>query len=132
MFDIYRKLIIEKKICIKKCANCGKFFIPQSRTDEKYCNNISPQNHNKTCKEYGAKKTYRDDRKSKPIDYEHNKTSQFYRMRINRSKTPKEKEKYQKKFDIYKENYQKKKQKYQSHRLEEADFVEWIKNQKEL
>ena len=135
LIDLFNLLLvnsIDKKITIKKCKNCNNFFIPESRTDEVYCNRISPQNPNKTCKEYGAKKTYRDEIKSTPIKYEHNKTSQFYRMRINRSKTPKEKEKYQKKFDIYKKNYQKKKQKYQSHRLEELAFVEWIRNQKEF
>lgn len=132
IFNIYFNYFIESNIYIRKCKNCNKYFIPQNRSDEVYCNNKSPQNPNKTCKEYGAKKTYRDEIKSIPIKYEHNKTSQYFRMKINRAKTQKEKELYKKKFDLYKENYQKKKQKYQSHRLEEADFVEWIKNQKDL
>lgn len=133
IFEVYRKLIIEKNICIKKCSNCNNFFIAESRTDEKYCNNPSPQNPNKTCKEYGAKKTYRDEIKSTPIKYEHNKTSQFFRMRINRTSTDntKEKEMYQKKFNTYKDNYQKKKEQYQSGKLKEKDFVEWIIKQKE-
>lgn len=133
IFEVYRKLIIEKNICVKKCSNCNNFFIAESRTDEKYCNNPSPQNPNKTCKEYGAKKTYRDEIKSIPIKYEHNKTSQFFRMRINRTSTDntKEKEMYQKKFNTYKENYQKKKEQYQSGKLKEKDFIEWIIKQKE-
>lgn len=69
--------IINNKVNIKICANCKHYFIPQNRTDEKYCDRKSPQNQNKTCKEYGAKKTYRDEIKSMPIKYEHNKTSQF-------------------------------------------------------
>lgn len=133
ILEVYRKLIIEKNICVKKCSNCNNFFIAESRTDEKYCNNPSPQNPNKTCKEYGAKKTYRDEIKSTPIKYEHNKTSQFFRMRINRANTnnTKDKEMYQKKFNTYKENYQKKKEQYQSGKLKEKDFVEWIIKQKE-
>lgn len=133
IFEVYRKLIIEKNICVKKCSNCNNFFIAESRTDEKYCNNLSPQNPNKTCKEYGAKKTYRDEIKSTPIKHEHNKTSQFFRMRINRINTDntKEKEMYQKKFNTYKESYQKKKEQYQSGKLKEKDFVEWIIKQKE-
>ena len=124
--------LTQNNIIIKKCKNCNNYFIPESRTDEVYCNRISPQNPNKTCKEYGAKKTYRDEIKSTPIKYEHNKTSQFYRMRINRAKTQKEKEQYQKKFNTYKDNYQKKKEKYNAHKLEELAFVEWIRNQKEF
>ena len=37
---------------IKKCENCSKYFIAYQRNDEKYCNRISPQNKNKTCKQY--------------------------------------------------------------------------------
>jgi predicted RNA-binding Zn-ribbon protein involved in translation (DUF1610 family) len=46
------------KIVFKKCPNCGNYFIPESRTDEVYCSNISPQDKTKTCKEYGARLTY--------------------------------------------------------------------------
>lgn len=122
--------ILKNKITIKKCKNCNKFFITESRTDEKYCNRISPQNPNKTCKEYGAKKTYREEIKSIPIKHEHNKTSQFYRMRINRCKNKNEKSKYEKEFNIYKKTYQNKKSQYNSGTLQELDFVNWIKNQK--
>lgn len=44
----------------KRCKNCGRFFIPFSRSDEIYCNNPSPQNHNKTCKQYGSDKLWYD------------------------------------------------------------------------
>ncbi len=122
--------ILKNNLTIRKCKNCGLYFIPESRSDEKYCNRISPQNPNKTCKEYGAKKTYRDEIKSTPIKYEHNKISQFYRMRINRAKNQKEKTKYESIFNVYKENYQKNKMKYKSGKLKETDFIEWIKNQR--
>lgn len=38
------------KAIIKKCENCGKLFVPK-HTTAKYCNRISPQFENKTCKE---------------------------------------------------------------------------------
>lgn len=37
---------------IKKCANCNKYFIAYQRSDEKYCNRTSPQDKNKSCKQY--------------------------------------------------------------------------------
>lgn len=43
--------LFKSNIVIKKCENCGKFFIPTSRNDEKYCDNIF--RNNKTCKELG-------------------------------------------------------------------------------
>ena len=41
---------------IKKCENCGKYFIPQMTGFTKYCNRPSPQKSNKTCKEYASKR----------------------------------------------------------------------------
>ncbi len=121
---------IEKKVNINICKNCHKLFITQNRTDEVYCDRISPQNKNKTCKEYGAKKTYRDEIKSDPVKSEHNRTSQFYRMKIKRSSNEKEKEKLTIKFDKYKVDFKKKNKKYDNKKITEREFVEWIKCQK--
>ncbi len=41
--------ILEKNVVIKKCENCNKYFVPTSRTDEKYCGRI--QSNNKSCKQ---------------------------------------------------------------------------------
>lgn len=46
-FDILK--IIERKININVCKNCSKYFIPQNKSNEKYCNNIFE--NEKTCKE---------------------------------------------------------------------------------
>lgn len=56
--------ICENKIKIKKCQNCGKYFIPESRADEIYCNRTSPQDDQMDCKEYGSKKLWYDRLKS--------------------------------------------------------------------
>lgn len=37
----------------RRCANCGKMFIPRSRSDEIYSDNPSPKDPAKTCKQYG-------------------------------------------------------------------------------
>ena len=57
--DICQLLIIELQeiVCmdkfeIKKCKNCGKYFVPEKRTDELYCNNIYEDG--RTCKEIGS------------------------------------------------------------------------------
>ena len=119
-------------IVIKKCKNCGKYFIPSNRTNEKYCGNSSPQNVNKTCKEYGSKKTYRDKLNSNEVKKAHYTTSQFYRMKIIRSKSGKEKSSLVKKFDSYKLNYEKQKNSFNKNKLSEEDFINWIIAQKNL
>lgn len=53
--DIIQALLIELleiaklNIEIKKCRNCGKFFVPDNRSDEIYCSNI--YENGKTCEE---------------------------------------------------------------------------------
>lgn len=47
--------------------NCGKYFIPSSRSDSKYCDNVSPQNASKTCIDIGSKLFYKDKRDSNPV-----------------------------------------------------------------
>ena len=58
IFEISHMLIEEQTI--KKCANCGGFFIPTKRTDEIYCNRKSPKDPELTCKEYGSRKLWYD------------------------------------------------------------------------
>ena len=41
--------IIERKVNINICENCGKYFIPKNKSNEKYCNNIFK--NGKTCRE---------------------------------------------------------------------------------
>ena len=43
--------MIENNIMLKKCENCGKYFYPASRSDEKYCNNVLK--NGKTCRQLG-------------------------------------------------------------------------------
>lgn len=43
--------ILTQKLGVKRCANCGRFFVPK-RSDALYCNRKAPQNPNITCKGY--------------------------------------------------------------------------------
>ena len=54
IIDLFEMTEIEST-AIKKCKNCGKFFVPDNRVDELYCNSI--YENNKTCKEVGPFRT---------------------------------------------------------------------------
>lgn len=43
---------------IKKCPNCNRYFVPLKRSDTIYCNEKSPQDPSKTCREYGIYTSY--------------------------------------------------------------------------
>lgn len=132
LIEVYKSLIAENRLVIRRCNNCHKFFIPNSRIDEKYCDNISPQSARKTCKEYGAKKKYRDNIKNDKIMMEHERTSQYFRMKIRRAKKEKDKKLYEEKFEKYKNNYGKNKIKYDEKKIIEDDFIKWIIEQKNI
>jgi hypothetical protein len=120
ILEIINVLFYQYKISnvqINKCLNCGKYFIPKKKSNEKYCDNVSPQNINKTCKEFGVNKTYREEIKSIPIKSEHNRISQTYRMRIKRAKNEIEKLQQEKAFENYKKTYQDKKAKYNNRHI---------------
>lgn len=57
VFDVFSMIILDLmnildlNIPIKKCANCGRFFIPSKRSNEIYCNRI--YKNGKTCKDVG-------------------------------------------------------------------------------
>ncbi len=51
MFKYAIMHMVEHNIIFKKCENCGKYFCPSSRSDEKYCNNVFK--NGKTCRQLG-------------------------------------------------------------------------------
>lgn len=52
LFIEFKELLCIDKFPIKKCRNCEKYFVPDKRTDELYCNNFF-EDTGKTCKEIG-------------------------------------------------------------------------------
>lgn len=49
--DMAVLMIIRDNIIIRRCSNCGDFFIPSSRSDEIYCDKVL--SNGKTCKTIG-------------------------------------------------------------------------------
>lgn len=43
---------------VKKCKNCGRYFIPANRYDALYCDNPSPIAPELSCKEYGSQRLW--------------------------------------------------------------------------
>jgi len=47
-----------RNVKINKCKNCGRYFVPDSRSDEIYCSRVVGES-NKTCKEIGPVNSYK-------------------------------------------------------------------------
>ena len=43
---------------IRKCKNCGRYFVAYLRSDAEYCTRVSPYSKKKTCREDGPKRTF--------------------------------------------------------------------------
>lgn len=115
-------------ILIKKCKNCGKYFIPQNRSDTLYCDRKAPQDEAKTCKEYGARQAWRTTLKENETAGLYRKIYMSKQMLCKRNPDVKE---YTESFEKYKEQAKKWKANVKNGTKSEADYLEWLKAVKE-
>lgn len=129
--DVIQSFIIElfemteiESTAIKKCKNCGKFFVPDNRVDELYCNSI--YENNKTCKEVGPFRT-----KQKLM--QENDDLRVYRnvyqkllLRTRRNPTNTQ---YEEDFNNFKEENNELKKKVENGEIPQAKYVKWLEEQ---
>ena len=126
--DICQLLIIELQeiVCmdkfeIKKCKNCGKYFVPEKRTDELYCNNIYEDG--RTCKEIGSFKV-----KQKMINNDDDLRTyrNVYQKLLLRTRRNPENLQYEKEFEKFKEDNRKMRDKLDKGKVTYEEYVEWL------
>lgn len=132
LFSVFFNYLIENNININKCKNCNKYFIPENRSDEKYCNNPVKHGSKITCKTIGARKSFANNRKQDPISTEDDKTRSRLTMRIKRAKNKNNETdiiKYTNALTKYYSDYEKQLKKYKNNKLSEKEFISWMKEQ---
>lgn len=126
--DICQLLIIELReiVCmdkfeIKKCKNCGKYFVPEKRTDELYCNNIYEDG--RTCKEIGSFKV-----KQKMINADDDLRTyrNVYQKLLLRTRRNPNNIHYEKEFENFKEDNRKMRDKLDKSKISYEEYVEWL------
>lgn len=129
--DITQLLIIELQeiVCmdkfeIKKCKNCGKYFVPEKRTDELYCSNIYEDS--KTCKEIGSFKV-----KQKMINEDEDLRTyrNVYQKLLLRTRRNPENSQYEKEFQKFKENNREMREKLGKGKINYNEYVDWLNKQ---
>ena len=128
--DIIQTLLIELleiaklNIEIKKCRNCGKFFVPDNRSDEMYCNNIFE--NGKTCKEIGYFKV-------KQKEMQENDNLRIYRnvyqKLLLRTRRNPENSQYARDFELFKDDNNKWRENISKGSSTEEEYLEWLKKQ---
>ena len=113
--------LIKNDTPIYVCKNCGKYFIPSSKKNTLYCDNI--YEHNKTCQEIGAMITYNEKLKKDEVNALYRKTLSAKKMLANRNPDiPMYLEKYEK----WKEEANKFKDDIKQGLKTQEDFKNWI------
>ena len=110
---------------IKKCQNCGMYFIPTSKVDEIYCD--YPKENSKTCRELGAFQSYTERLKQNKAMGEYRRTYQQKFMQVRKDK---ENKKLAKDFETWKKQAKQKINDMKKGKLTEDEVYEWIMKNK--
>lgn len=116
---------VENNIPIKRCKNCGKYFIPENRNSSVYCNRIYTDK--KTCKEIGANNAYNEKLKKDEVNKLYRRTLSAKKMLANRNPDiPIYLEKYEK----WKIEANKFRQDIKEGKKTEEEFKKWLEKTK--
>lgn len=107
---------------IKKCQNCGMYFIPSTKTDEVYCD--YPKENSKSCRDLGAFQSYTQRLKDNKAMGEYRKKYQklFMQVKKNKELSPE--------FETWKKQAKNKINDMKKGKLTEDEVYSWIINNK--
>ena len=121
-----RELVYMDNVTIKKCQNCGKYFVPEKRADELYCNN-EYEDTGRTCKDIGFFKYKQKVVKNDEVARLYRNTYQQKLLRVRRNP---DNEEYKEDFELFRNEYKKIKHKVASGEMSRDEFKEWILRRK--
>lgn len=124
-YAVLEELVKSPNNPIKKCQNCGMYFIPSSRLDEIYCD--YPKEKGKTCREQGAVQAYNERLKQNKALAEYRRLYQLKSMAVGRNKENKQ---MKKNFDKWKKEAKDRVNKLKHGMLTEDEVYEWLENNK--
>lgn len=82
--DLFKAIM--KNHCPKSCKLCGKYFLQNSGLAFEYCQNIAPNETEKTCRDVGAKRSFKDKAKNNPVWEIHQRAYKKYYARKRKGK----------------------------------------------
>jgi len=125
-FLLYTMAINNEQINI--CKNCGSYFCPPPKNDTLYCSKKSPQDSTKTCREFEARKKYKENIKNSEAMTLFRKLYMQKLMRVKRNPEhpsyKKDLENFQKESTIWKKDVRK-------GLKSEAEYLTWLKSIRE-
>ena len=120
-FVVLEQITKNYNLPIKTCQYCGRYFIPSIRQDEIYCD--LPNEDGKSCREKGAKQTYKENLEKIPALLEYRKAYQKKFMEVARSNQNK---KLKNAFEEWKRIAQSKIKDYKQDNITEDELYNWM------
>ena len=124
-YAVLEELVKTTNNPIKKCQNCGMYFIPSSRLDEIYCD--YPKPNGKNCRDKGAFQAYNERLKQNKALAEYRRLYQLKSMAVGRNKDNKQ---MKKAFEKWKKDAKDRVNKLKHGLLTEDEVYEWLVNNK--
>lgn len=126
-FELYQ--LVEKKLTLKKCKHCGKYFIPRTRTDEIYCN--FPGADGEKCKTKAEKLRRKKRDESKPLTKIENniRTTLLNRTKATTISDEEKKERF-KLYSKFLDEKQEIKEKLKNKIITNEEYEKWLTNYK--
>lgn len=123
LFDFAQ--VYKNNIGFVKCKNCGKYFVPNGRSDSKYCSFGLDDDQTKTCKDVGAQNTRAEKEKNDTTTKEYRRV--YMKLNMNAKRHP-EDEAAQEKLERIKAEIKEIRNKLAHGMITEAEFLEWVNN----
>ena len=117
-YAILGKLAKTPNYPIKKCQNCGMYFIPNAKTDEIYCD--YPKENSKPCRDLGAFQSYTQRLKDNKAMGEYRKKYQKLFMQVKKNKE------LSAEFEAWKKQAKEKINQMKKGELTEDEVYQWI------
>ena len=117
------ELLIRNNKMPKQCKLCGKYFIPEGRSDTAYCSRQTPQDPTKTCKEYSLGHVRRKRVESNEALSLYNRLYDRKRIKYARKKD----EESRLDFENFKRESAQWRKDIKSGARTEEDFIKWLK-----
>ena len=121
VFVVLEQFVKNSSLPIKQCQHCNRYFIPKIRQDEIYCD--LPNEDGKSCREKGAKQTYKQNLEKIPALLEYRKAYQKKFMEVARNNNNKQ---LKKDFDSWKKIAQGKIKDYKQGKVTEDELYKWM------
>lgn len=113
--------ILQEKTCLKKCKNCGKYFLT-TNSAVIYCDNVFEDN--KTCREIGASKVFT---KNLEKDEAYNLYRKVYKKKQALAKS--KGGTFEIEYNLFKNQGRDKKNAYKLKEISKEEFIKWINKQ---